>query len=217
MLNGRFKPENRGTGRLLLAITAACLCTVALSADQTGFSGKVVVELVDGIEFAHKLRLLDDIAFTDAGGKVWLARKGGILDGESVPRELYSMGGLPYLAEYRKAAVVHDYFCRVRTEPWRPVHRMFYHASVVEGASETQAKALYAVVYAGGWRWEPNGTSCYLSCHAAAASLAWKPAVTPAEVQPVLQWIAQNGPTLDEIDARLDAVIRKPGPHLFAQ
>ena len=203
--------------RLLLAITAACLCTVALSADQGRFSGKVVVELLDEVEFVHKLRLVDDFAFTDAGGKVWFARKGGILDGESVPRELYSLGSLPYPAEYRKAAVVHDYFCSVRTEPWRQVHRTLYHASIVEGVSETQAKALYAAVYAGGWRWEPKGSSCYGSCHAAVASLAWKPAVNPAEVQPVLEWIAQTGPTLDEIDARLDAAIKKPGPHLFAQ
>jgi hypothetical protein len=217
MRHERFKPENQGTGRLLVAITAACLCTVAMSADQAGFSGRVVVELVDEIEFIHKLRLLDDFAFTDAGGKVWLARKGGILDGESVPRELYSLGGLPYPAEYRKAAVVHDYFCRAKSESWRQVHRTFYHASVAEGVSETQAKALYAVVYAGGWRWEPNGSSCYRSCHLAAASLAWKPAVMPTEIEPVLRWIAQNGPPLDEIDARLDAVIRKPGPHLFAQ
>jgi hypothetical protein len=50
-----------------------------------------------------------------------------------------------------------------------------------------------------------------------ASSLAWRPAVTPDEVQPVLQWIEQSRPTLDEIDARLDAAIRKPGPHLFAQ
>ena len=217
MLHERFKPENPGVVRLLLAIAAVCLCTVALSADQAGFSGKVVVELLDEVEFAHKLRLRDDFAFTDAGGKVWLARKGGILDGESVPRELHSLGGLPYLTEYRKSAVVHDYFCRVRTEPWRQVHRTLYHASVVEGVSETQAKALYAVVYAGGWRWEPKGSSCYRSCHAAVASLAWKPAANSAEVQPVLEWIAQTGPTLDEIDARLDAVIRKPGPHVFAQ
>ncbi len=216
MLHQRFKTQNRRTG-LLLTIVVTCLGTVAVSADQARFSGKVAVELLDEIEFAHKLRLLDDFAFTDASGKVWLARKGGILDGESVPRQLHSMGGLPFLSEYRKAAVVHDYFCRVRSEPWRQVHRMFYHASVVGGLSENEAKALYAVVYAGGWRWEQSGSSCYRSCHAAAASLAWKPAATPAEVQPVLQWIEQNGPTLDEIDARMDAVIRKPGPHLFAQ
>ena len=212
-----FMQLNPKVGRLLLAITAVFLCAVALSADQAGFSGKVVVELLDEVEFVHKLRLVDDFAFTDAGGKVWLARKGGILDGESVPRELYSLGRLPYPAEYRKAAVVHDYFCSVRTEPWRLVHRTLYHASVVEGVSETEAKALYAVVYAGGWRWEPKGSSCYRSCHAAVASLAWKPAATLSEVQPVLEWIAQTGPTLDEIDTRLDAVIRKPGPHVFAQ
>ena len=212
-----FMQLNPKVGRLLLAITAVFLCAVALSADQAGFSGKVVVELLDEVEYIHKLRLLDDISFTDGGGKVWLARKGGILDGESVTRELYSLGGLPYFAEYRKSAVVHDYFCGVRTEPWRQVHRTLYHASVVEGVSEAQAKGLYAVVYAGGWRWEPKGSSCYRSCHAAVASLAWKPAVNQAEVQPVLEWIAQTGPTLDEIDARLDAAIKKPGPHLFAQ
>lgn len=217
MLLGRFKPQNAMAGRLLLAITAACLCTIALSADRAGFSGKVVVEVLDGIEFAYKLRLLDDLAFTDAGGKVWIARKGGIIDGESVPRELYFLAGLPYLDEYRKAAVIYDYFCRVRTEPWRQVHRTFYQASVAEGVSETQGKMLYALVHAGGWRWEQNGSSCYRSCHAAAVSLAWKSAATPAQVQPVLQWIAQDAPSLDEIDARLDAVIRKPGPHLFAQ
>ena len=217
MLHERCKAENPGTGRLLLAVMAACLCTVAVSADRAGFSGKVVVEVLDEIEFAHKLRLLDDFAFTDAGGKVWLARKGSILDGESVPRELYFLNGLPYPAEYRKAAVVYDYFCRVRTEPWRRVHRTFYDASLVEGVSENQARLLYAVVYAGGWRWEPRDSSCFRSCHLAAASLSWKPAVTQAEIQPVVEWIEQNAPRLDEIDARLDAAIRKPGPHLFAQ
>jgi hypothetical protein len=51
----------------------------------------------------------------------------------------------------------------------------------------------------------------------AATSLTWKPAATPEEIQPVLQWIAQTAPTLDAIDARLDAAIKKPGPHVFAQ
>jgi hypothetical protein len=217
MLNERSKPQIPGKARLLLAIAATCLCAVAVSADQAGFSGKVVVELLDEVEFASKLRLLEDFAFTDADGKVWQARKGSILDGETIPRGLHSLGGLPYLAEYRKSAIVHDYFSRVRTEPWRLVHRTLYQASVVEGVSETEAKALYAVVYAGGWRWEPKGSSCYRSCHAAVASLAWKPAATLSEVQPVLEWIAQTGPTLDEIDARLDTAIRKPGPHVFAQ
>jgi hypothetical protein len=221
MAQGRLKSKKPGLGRLLLAIAAVCLCTIALSASPEGssggFSGKVVIELLDEVEFVYKLRLLHDIAFTDAGGKVWLARKGAILDGENFPPELHVLSGLPYLAEYRKAGVIHDYFCRARSESWRQVHRTLYHASVVEGVTETQAKTLYAVVYAGGWRWEPKGSSCYRSCHAAAVSLAWRPAINPEALQPVLQWIAHDRPALDEIDARLDAVITKPGPHLFAQ
>jgi hypothetical protein len=201
----------------VLAIAAACLCTLSVYAREAGFSGRVVLELLDEAAFPHKLRLLEDFAFTDQGGKLWLARKGGILDGETVPRALSSLNDLPYGAEYRKSAVIHDYFCRVRTEPWRQVHRALYEASIAEGLSGGDAKILYAVVYAGGWRWEQKGSSCYGSCHAVAASLAWRPAVTSDEVEPVLQWIGRNGPTLDEIDARLDGVIKKPGPHVFAQ
>ncbi len=202
---------------LLLTIVAASLSALANGVDHTGFSGKVVIEVLDEIEFAQKLRLLEEVAFTDADGKVWRASKGAILDGETIPRELYATGGLPYPSEYRKAAVVHDYFCRARSEAWRQVHRTLHAASIVEGVSEAQARILYTVVYAGGWRWEPRGSGCYRSCHAAAASLAWRPAVTQAQIQPVLQWIEQHSPTLDEIDARLDAAIRRPGPHLFAQ
>ncbi len=196
---------------------AVWLCSAAVFADQPGFSGKVVVEVIDEIEYVHKLRLLEDFSFTDAGGKVWLAREGGILDGETVPRQFYFFERLPYLAEYRKAAVVHDYFSRIRTEPWRLVHRTLYHASIAEGVAEVQAKMLYATVYAGGWRWEVSASSCFRSCHVAAHSLTWKPAATAAEVQPVLQWIERDAPALEDIDARLDAAIRKPGPHVFAQ
>ncbi len=199
-----------------VASIAAWLCSAAV-ADQPGFSGKVAVEVIDEIEYVHKLRLLEDFSFSDVGGTVWLARKGSILDGETVPRQFSFFKGLPYLVEYRKAAVVHDYFSRIRTEPWRLVHRMLYHASIAEGVAEVQAKVLYATVYAGGWRWELGGSSCFRSCHVAANALTWKPAATAAEVHPVLQWIERDAPTLEDIDARLDAAIRKPGPHVFAQ
>jgi hypothetical protein len=205
------------TRALLISLASVCLCTTALSAGQGKFTGTVAVELMDEIEFDHKLKLLQDFGFRDAGGKVWLARKGGILDGASLPRELRDLTGLPFVVEYRKASVVHDYYCRVKTEPWRDVHRMFYDASLVEGISEPEAKTLYLAVYAGGWRWEIPGTSCYRSCHASAASLAWKPVVTESIIQPMVEWIKQANPTLDEIEKRVDAVTRRPGPHLFAQ
>lgn len=205
------------TRALLFSLASVCLCTAALSSDLGKFTGTVAVELLDEIEFDHKLKLLQDFGFRDLGGKVWLARKGGIFDGASIPRELHDLTGLPFVVEYRKASVIHDYYCWVRTEPWRDVHRMFYDASLVEGVSEPDAKTLYLAVYAGGWRWEIPGTSCYRSCHAAAASLAWKPVVTESLIQPMVEWIKQTNPTLDQIETRVDAVTTRPGPHLFAQ
>jgi hypothetical protein len=215
-------PREAGLGnsklfRLILAVVAAASCIAALPAGAGGYTGRVVVELLDEIEYLHKFRLLEDFSFLDSHGKIWVARKGGIVDDESVPRELQILSGLPYVAEYRKAAVIHDYFCRTRSEPWKQVHRTLFDASVAEGVAEAQAKALYAVVYAGGWRWETRESGCYRSCHAASESLAWRPAATATEIEPILQWIRQDAPDLDDIDRRVDAVVRKPGPHLFAQ
>jgi len=201
----------------LICGAAVCSCSALLWADDGRFSGKVVVELLDGMELDHKLKLLEDFRFADRNGKVWIAPSGAIIDGASVPRELRDLTGLPYVAEYRKASVIHDYYCHRQTERWRDVHRMFYDAAVTEGVSETDAKVLYAAVYAGGWRWEPRGTSCFRSCHAAAESLGWKPVVNEVMIQPIVEWTRQTNPPLDEIEKRIDAVTKKPGPHLFAQ
>jgi len=203
--------------RLSVVLAPLLICTATLSADQSGFSGKAVIELLGGMELDHKLKLLDDFRFVDRNGKVWLAPGGAIVDGTSIPRELRDLTGLPYVAEYRKASLIHDYYCQAKTEHWREVHRMFYDAAVTEGVSEPDAKVLYAAVYAGGWRWEPRGTSCFRSCHAAAESLGWKPVVTEAMIQPIVEWTRQTNPPLDEIERRVDAVTKKPGPHLFAQ
>jgi hypothetical protein len=203
--------------QLLFSLASVCFCATALSADEGRFTGKVVVELLNEIEFDHKLKLLEDFSFEDSSGKLWVAQKGGILDGASVPRDLRSLTGLPFVVEYRKASVVHDYYCRVRTEPWKDVDRMFYRASLTEGVSETEAKTLYMAVYAGGWRWEVRGSSCFRSCHIAAESLAWKPVVTEADLQPMVDWIRQANPSLEEIEKHVNAAIKKPGPHLFAQ
>ena len=203
---------------LVIALGTAGWCIGALSNSAAGYSGRLAVELVDEIAFVHKLRLLEDFAFQDSHGKLWIARKGGIVDDEAVPRALLRLSGLPFAAEYRKAAVMHAYFCRSRNEPWKQVHRALFDASVAEGLSEREAKALYAVVYAGGWRWETRASSsCYRSCHAASESLAWKPEASAAEIEPVLQWIAQDEPDLDAIDLRVDQAVKRPGPHLFAQ
>jgi hypothetical protein len=202
--------------RVMAAAGLSAICIVAM-ASVDNYSGRVVLELLEEIEFAHHFRLLEDFSFIDARGKPWIARKGGIVDDEAVPRDLLAIPGLPYVGEYRKSALLHGYLCRTRTEPWQQVHRLLFDASLAEGLTETQAKGLYAVVYAGSWRWEMRASSCYRSCHASSGSLVWKPAATVAEIEPLLQWISQEAPDLDAIDRRVDQVVKRPGPHLFAQ
>jgi hypothetical protein len=37
------------------------------------------------------------------------------------------------------------------------------------------------------------------------------------DLRPIVEWIDRDNPSLDEIDEKVDAATRKPGPHLFAQ
>jgi hypothetical protein len=187
------------------------------SAGGQAFSGRVVLEVLDEIALDHKLRLLEEFSFRDGNGRVWTAPMGAVLDGWSVPRELRAVPGLPLDYEYRKAAVLHDHYSLTRAEPWRAVHRMLHAAALAEGIPPIEANTLYMTIYASGWRWEPQGSSCYGSCHAAASLLAWRPDATVAELAPIAVWLQTTPASLAEIEARVDAALKRPGPHLFAQ
>jgi len=203
--------------KLAILFAGMCFATCTLSADSSRFVGKVVLELLDNIQDDHKLMLLSDFGYQDDQGKLWLVAKGEIIDGYSIPPQLQPLIDSPSVTEYRKASVIQDSFSRRKTEPWRNVDRMFYAAVVTEGLTQGEAKLLYTAVYAGGWRWEPRGSSCYKSCHASAALLAWQPDVTLSELAPVVAWLRQGDPSLEEIEQRVDAAVKRPGPHVFAQ
>jgi len=202
--------------RGLFVLAGIFVGAAALSAAQGRFVGKVVVEWLDD-PFVAKLRLREDFGFEDPAGKLWLAPQGQVLDGASIPPVFRDMIGMPFVGDYRRASIVYDYYCQVMSEPWRDVHRMFYYASLTEGAGEANAKVMYAALYAAGLRWEMAGSRCFRSCHVAAPSLTWKPQVENEDVRPVVEWVKQANPSLEEIDSRLDATLKKPGPHVFAQ
>jgi hypothetical protein len=206
-----------GLAARLAVLLAAGLCALAHSASSNEFSGRVVLEVLDDVALDHKLRLAEDFSFRDEQGKIWLAPRGAVIDGTSLPRGLRAVPGLPPETDFRKASVIHDYYTRARQGTWREVRRMLYGASLYEGLAPSEAKLLYTVVYAAGWRWEPRTSSCYRSCHAAASMLAWRPDVTQTELQPVLDWLRRSDPPLEEIDRHVDAVTPRPGPHLFVQ
>jgi hypothetical protein len=201
-----------------LTVTLAAYCPYGvLQADAPRFSGRVVLELVEEIGRDHMLRVLEEFTFHDEDGRSWSVPARALLDGWSIPRGLHALPSLPLEGEFRKSGVVHGHFVHAKAERWRDVHRMLYSASLAEGIPPTEAKVLYMTIYASSWRWEPKGSSCYRSCHAAATMLAWRPDATLAELVPVAEWLQRTDPTLEEIEGRVDAALERPGPHLFTQ
>jgi Protein of unknown function (DUF1353) len=114
------------------------------------YRGKAQFEwLRDG----RRMKLLAGYAFIDATTTKWSVPKGAIIDGASIPRILWSVTGGPYEGRYRNASVVHDWYCDVRTRPWRKVHRMFFEAMLVSGVPSAGARIMYAAVHYAGPRW----------------------------------------------------------------
>ncbi len=114
------------------------------------YEGRAVVEfLPDG----RRVRLGSRYAYIDPKARRWDVPKGAIVDGASIPRPLWTLMGGPFEGKYRNASIIHDWYCDLRSRPWKQVHRMFYDAMITSGVSGAQARLLYAGVYFGGPRW----------------------------------------------------------------
>src|SRR5262245_34093100 len=120
--------------KFILLLVAALSCSAA---ERGHFVGKVMLEWLDDDPFIQRMRLLEDFGFQDARGKTWIADKGAVLDGRSLPLLFRDTFGLPFEGTYRKTSVLYDHYCRTMSEPWRDVHRMFYFASVTEGVEDS--------------------------------------------------------------------------------
>ena len=114
------------------------------------FRGELTFKWLDD---GRLMQLLSEFAFIDAGGTEWVVPGTAVIDGASIPRVLWAIVGGPYEGKYRKASVVHDWYCDVRTREWQAVHRMFHEAMLVSGVDATQARVLYLAVRYGGPRW----------------------------------------------------------------
>lgn len=139
------------------AIAAVLLISSSAFAQDWGkFSEPLNVELLSS---RHDLKLLQDFTYTGPGPQklFWLAPKGTITDGASIPRLAWSIVGGPLDGQYRKAAIIHDVGCVEQTRTWQDTHRAFYTAMRAAGVGEIQAKVMYAAVYHFGPRWaEPK-------------------------------------------------------------
>jgi hypothetical protein len=114
------------------------------------YFGRLILEpLPDG----RLMRVVEPFGFLGADQDQWPVPIDAKVDGASIPQPLWSLIGGPFEGKYRNASVIHDYYCDVRSKPWRAVHRVFYNAMRVSDVSERRAKLMYAAVYFAGPRW----------------------------------------------------------------
>ncbi len=113
-----------------------------------------VTLLKDGRE----LRLEEDFSFIDKRDKKWLAPKGSIVNGASIPGSLWSVVGSPLVGKYRNASIIHDVGCVERKAPADLVHKVFYEGCRAGGVDESNAQLMYWAVYNFGPSWEAIDT-----------------------------------------------------------
>jgi hypothetical protein len=149
----RQRPDiKRETGGEMKAITIGALLALfyGSAVAEPRYSGPLEFSASDD---GRHMTLLKPYGFVDANGLVWEVPKGATVDGASIPRALWPVAGGPFEGKYRNASVLHDWYCDLRTRPWRDVHRMFYEAMRTSGVEESQAKVMYLAVMVGGPRW----------------------------------------------------------------
>lgn len=177
--------------------------SVTSASPGVGFTlQEITLRETDG---SNLFELVDEkLVFVDAAGVEWLAPKGSLTDGVSVPRIALSLSDGRFGKKYLKAAVVHDAYCQsdneernpvqYRTKPWRAVHRMFREACIAGGTSRLRANIMFAAVWLGGPRWgDPERNLSLISDD-----------TLETQFNECKQWIEENDPTIEELEAWME-------------
>lgn len=120
--------------------------------------GDLVVRLLDD---GLRVRVEEELTYTDPMGRVWTVPAGYISDGASIPKSLWSVVGGPFEGRYRVAALFHDIECEkghwgICQVPSAEIHRMFYNAMRCSGVPDDQARLLWTAVDKFGPKWQAS-------------------------------------------------------------
>ena len=142
----------------------------------------------------RKARLLADVTYIDPNGFVWLAPKGWVVDGASIPQAFWTVIGGPWEGKYRFASVLHDVACDQKKRGWHEAATMFYQAMRCGGVKETRAKVMYYAVYKFGPHWPSPG----------APKLRAEPPrpATHEDVRRIEEFVNRTNPSLTQIRAQ---------------
>ena len=124
--------------------------------------------LLRPVEQGEIMLVMEDYVFIDGHGNSWKTPKGEPVDGQSIPRVLWSIVGHPFHGRCLPASVIHDYYCNedVKYEyKWKDVHRIFYYGCLANNATKTEALLKYWGVIIGGPKWGENTSNCQSKCH----------------------------------------------------
>ncbi len=128
----------------------AVLAFVALltgTALAQNFEGEFLFQWLDGLERSHReMKLLKEVAFIDQSGQRWQVPADEVTDGASIPPPLWSFAGSPFTGTYRRAAVIHDHYCRIGTLPAAKVHELFWEGMLADGTNWLDAQIKHAAV-----------------------------------------------------------------------
>lgn len=155
------------------------------------------------------MTLLNELRYTDPNSVVWVAPAGSKVDGASIPRAFWSLIGGPFEGKYRNASVLHDVAYGQQTHKPAEVDRMFYNAMRCSGVGVVEAKTMYYALRRHGRHWK---TPIRRAKPAELADIAPRAqritAVDPGEVDAIQNWIENNDPSLEQIEARAVAQSR---------
>lgn len=128
--------------------------------------GEILLKPIDGVV----MEVQQPFGFIDARNRRWEVPAKYRTDGASIPRALWSIVGSPFTGNYLAAAIIHDFYCHLKSRDWGEVHSAFFDAMITNKVDSTQAKVMYYAVYRFGPRWVvdkkfvcPPGVACNLA------------------------------------------------------
>lgn len=171
------------------------------------FIGTVSVTWLEHPGEDREMRLNQRFAFEDAAGLVWSVKRGAVIDGASIPKIFWTSFGSPFVGDYRRASVVHDWFCETRTRTSAATHHMFFEACVAGGVGTTKAKIMYTMVKTFGPSW--TTLSADLEINGAMLSrkgrrIDYTHAMADEDFDDITRWIETANPTIEAIDLEIE-------------
>ena len=111
---------------------------------------------IEFVPYSPKIKLVSDLIYCcKRYEKTFVAERGFICDGASIPRIFWTVMGHPFDYRWRSASILHDWFYRRGGVTRKQADKIFYDGLRYKGVRKTKAWAMYLAVRVGGffaWR-----------------------------------------------------------------